>query len=108
MDIAFRDCLLVGGFCYVLILVDQLTRYNWAFGLKNLSSDTILSVIQLFCIAAGSLARCFYCNCDVKLFGTAIREYLINNQSTVVAAPAKWKSSNGLVESHWKIMVHMA
>jgi hypothetical protein len=108
MDITFGDCLLVGGFRYVLILVDQLTRYNWAFGLKNLSSDTILSVIQLFCIAAGSLARCFYCNCDVKLFGTAIREYLINNQSKVVPASAKWQLSNGLVESHWKTMVHMA
>jgi hypothetical protein len=26
----------------------------------------------------------------------------------VVAAPAKRQSSNGLVESHWKVMVHMA
>jgi hypothetical protein len=38
----------------------------------------------------------------------AISEYLINNQSKVVAAPAKRPSSNGLVESHWNIMVHMA
>jgi hypothetical protein len=57
MDIAYGDCLLVGGFCYVLILVDQATRCNWAFGLKNLSSDTILSAIQLFHSSAGSLPR---------------------------------------------------
>ena len=38
----------------------------------------------------------------------AISEYIIDNQSKVVAAPAKCQSSNGLVESHWKIMVHMA
>jgi hypothetical protein len=31
-----------------------------------------------------------------------------NNQSKVVAAPAKWQLSNGLVELHWKTMVHMA
>jgi hypothetical protein len=81
MDIAFRDCLSVGGFRYVLILVDQATRYNWEFGLKTLSSHAILSAIRLFCSAAGSLARCFYCYFDVKLFvfGTAIREYLIDN-----------------------------
>jgi hypothetical protein len=38
----------------------------------------------------------------------AISEYLIDNKLKVVAAPTKRQSSNGLVESHWKIMVHMA
>jgi hypothetical protein len=108
MDIAFGDCLSIGGFGYVLILVDQATRYNWAFGLKNLSSDSILSAIRLFCSATGSLAWCFYCNSDIKLFETVIREYLIDDQSKVVAAPAKQQSSNGLIKSHWKTMVHMA
>ncbi len=28
MDIAFGDCLSVGGFCYALILIDQATWYN--------------------------------------------------------------------------------
>ncbi len=107
MDIAFGDCLPISGFWYALIMVDRATRYNWAFCLKNLSLDAILAAIQLFCAAAGSLAQCFYCNCDLKLFGTAIGEYLIDNNSKVVAAPAKHQSSNGLVESHWKIMVHM-
>jgi hypothetical protein len=51
---------------------------------------------------------CFYCDCDAKLFGTAISKYLIDNNSKIVAAPAKHQSSNGLVESHWKVMVHMA
>jgi hypothetical protein len=49
----------------------------------------------------------FYSNCGVKLFCTAISEYLIDSNSKVVAAPAKCQSSNGLVESHWKTMVHM-
>ncbi len=48
MDIAFGDCLSIGGFRYVLVLVDCATQCNWAFGLKNLSSDTILAAIRLF------------------------------------------------------------
>jgi hypothetical protein len=107
MDIAVSDCLSVGSFRYALILVDRATQYNWAFGLKNLLSDAILDTIRLFCAAAGSLAQCFYCDCDIKLFGTAISEYLIDNDSKVVAVPAKCQLFNGLVESHLKIMVHM-
>ncbi len=87
--------------------MDCAPQYNWTFGLKLLSSDCILLALGLFWASAGALARCFYCDCDAKLFGTAISEYLIDNQSKVVAAPAKRQSSNGLVESHWKIMVHM-
>jgi hypothetical protein len=89
MDIAFGDCLSVGGFRYALSLVDQATRYKWAFGLQSFLSDAILSAIRLFWAVAGSLARCFYCDCDRKLFGMAISEYLIDNHSKVVVAPAK-------------------
>ncbi len=89
MNIAFGDCVSVGGYHFALVLVDRATRYNWAFGLKTLSSSCILSALQLFRAAAGSLAHCFYCDCNPKLFGTAISEYLINNQSKVVAALAK-------------------
>jgi hypothetical protein len=108
MDTAFRDCLSVGSYKCAPILVDRATQYNWTFGLKSLSSDYILLALQLFWASAGALTRCFYCDCDAKLFGTAILEYLINNQSKVVAALAKRQSSNGLVESHWKTMIHMA
>jgi hypothetical protein len=107
MDIAFGDCLSISGFQYALILVDRATRYNWTFGLKTLTSDSILSALCLFQASAGSLARCFYSDSDVKLFGTAISEYLIDSNSKVVTAPAKRQISNGLVESHWKTMVHM-
>ncbi len=83
-------------------------RYNWTFGLKSISSDHILGALRLFPASAGALARCFYCNCNAKLFGTAILEYLIDNTSKVVTAPEKCQSANGLVKSHWKTMVHMA
>jgi hypothetical protein len=35
-------------------------------------------------------------------------EYLINKSSKIVLAPAKRQSANGMVESHWKVMIHMA
>jgi hypothetical protein len=89
MDIAFGECLSVGGFQYTLILVDLATQYNWALGLQNLLLGAILSAIWLFWAAAGSLAICFYCDCDHKFLGTAISKYLIDNQSKVVVAPAK-------------------
>jgi hypothetical protein len=87
MDITFGDCLLVGGFRYVLILVDQATRHNLAFGLKNLLSDAILSAIRLFCSATGSLAWCIYCNCDVKFFGIWHHNQGISHQQPVQGSP---------------------
>jgi hypothetical protein len=108
MDIAFGDCLSVGGYNYALILVNCSSQYNWTFGLKSLNPNCILLALGLFWASAGGLAHCFYCDCDAKLFGTAILEYLIDNHSKVVAAPTKRQSSNGLIESHWKIIVPMA
>jgi hypothetical protein len=108
MDIAFGDCVPVGGNPYSLILVNRATHYNWTFGLKSLSSEDIISALCLFRAAAGPLARCFYLDCDLKFFGLAVGKYLIDGQSKVVAAPAKHLLANGLVELHWKVMVHMA
>jgi hypothetical protein len=62
---------------------------KWMFGLKSLSYEHILGALHLFCAAAGALAQCFYSDCDSKLFGTAILEYLINDNSKVITAPAK-------------------
>jgi hypothetical protein len=108
VDIAFGDCILVGGFWYSLVFVDQATRFNWVFGLKDLLSASILAAFRLFRTDAGSYAWCFRCNFDTKLFGTKIWEHLIDNASNIIAVAAGCQSSNGLVELHWKVMVHMA
>ncbi len=108
INIAFGDCISVGSFRYSLVFLDEATHYNWVFGLKDLSSASILAAFHLFHADAGSYARCFRCNCDAKPFGTKIREHLIDNASNIVAAAASHQSSNGLVELHWKVMVHMA
>jgi hypothetical protein len=86
----------VGGFCYALILVDQATCYNWVYGLKDLLGDSILLALCLFKADAGSYALCFRSDCDTKLFGTLIREHLINNNSNIMATAAGRQSANGL------------
>ncbi len=87
MDIAFGNCVFVGRYCYALILVDRATQYNWTFGLKTLSSADIISALRLFHAEAGSFARCFYSDCDLKLCGLVVSKYLINGQSKVAPAP---------------------
>ena len=62
VDITFGDCVLVGRFQYSIIFVDQATRYNWVFGLMNLSKDLILSAFCLFRVDAGPYTWCFCCD----------------------------------------------
>jgi hypothetical protein len=107
MEIAFGDCVSVGGFRYTLILVDRATRYNWVYGLKDLLAGSILSPLRYFKADAGSYAGCFRSGCDTKLFGTRIWEHLIDNNSNILATAAGHQLANGLVESHWKTMIHM-
>jgi hypothetical protein len=68
----------------------------------------IKAAFLAFCAEAGALARQFLCDCDEKLFGSNVRSFLHLHNSSIVASPAGRQSANGLVESHWKIMVHMA
>jgi hypothetical protein len=42
VDIGFGDCVSVSGFRYSLIFVDQATRYNCIFSLKDFSKESIL------------------------------------------------------------------
>ena len=108
VDIAFGDCVSVGGYKFALIFVDRATRYNWTFGLKSLQHTDIQAAFLAFRDEAGALARQFRCDCDEKLFGSAVRSFLHGHNSSIAATPAGRQSSNGLVESHWKKMVHMS
>ena len=110
MDIGFGDCITIGGARYCLVFVDRATRYNWVFPLKTLSSSDIVDAFNLFRAQAGRFATCFRCDCDEKLLGQTMKAYLTKpeNNSDIVGAAAGQQSSNGLVESHWKAMVHMS
>jgi hypothetical protein len=68
VDIAFRDWFALGGYQYALIFVDWATRYNWVFGLKDLSSNSSLLAFHLFCGDAGSYAHFFVLTATQNVF----------------------------------------
>jgi hypothetical protein len=108
LDIAFGDCMLVGGFKYALIFVGRALHYNWCFGLKSLHHKDILVVFLAYHAKARHLAKQLCCDCNEKLFGSKICSFLHMNHSSIVASPAGYQYTNGLVKLHWKIMVHMS
>jgi hypothetical protein len=108
MDIAFGNCVSVGGYKFALVFVDRATQYNWTFGLKSLQHGNIQAAFLAFHAKPGLFACQFRCHCDEKLFGSAVQSFLHTKNSSIAVSPAGRQSSNGLVESHWKIMVHMS
>ena len=100
VDIAFGDCMSVGGYKYALICVDRATCFNWCFRLKSLHHNDILSAFLAFRAEAGNLTRQFWCDCDEKLFGSHIWSFLHLQRSSIISSPAGRQSANGLVESH--------
>ena len=48
------------------------------------------------------------CDCYYKLFGNVTTRYLTSNKFDIMHAAVGRQSSNGLIESHWKAMVHMS
>ncbi len=96
----------IGGFKFDLMFVDCATRYTWTFRLKSLQHIDIQAASLAFWDKAGSLARQFRCNCNEKFLGSTVCSFLPLNHSSIAASPAGRQSSNGLIESHWKIMVH--
>ena len=108
LDIGFGDCTSVGGNRYVIVFVDRATRYNWVFGLKTLSAEDVRAAFLKFRAEAGGYARSFRCDCDTKLVGQEVRKFLSEQHSTIRSSGAHYQSGNGLVEAHWKTMVHMS
>jgi hypothetical protein len=59
VDIAFGNCVSVGGFKFALIFVDRAPRYNWTFGLKSLQHCDVHAACLAFRDKAGAFARQF-------------------------------------------------
>lgn len=78
------------------------------FPLRSLTKEEIKAGFNLFRAETGIFTKCFCCNCNSKLFGNIIKRYLASNQSDIIHVAAGRQSSNGLVESHRKTMVHIS
>ena len=108
MDIVYGDCPALGGFRYALLLVDVATRYCWIYGLTSMTSSHIVSALEQFRADAGGVPRRFHADFDKKLIGGQALKWILSNKSSIIAAPARRQSSNGLVERTWQTIVRMA
>ncbi len=59
VNIAFGDCVSVGGFKFALIFVNHATCYNWTFSLKLLQHCNVCAAFLAFRNEAGAFARQF-------------------------------------------------
>ena len=108
MDIGYGDCESVGGFRYVLLLVDRTTRNAWVYGLKTLSQDLIVQALEKFRLDAGALPKTLYTDFDKKLIAGTTEKWLTTNECKVLPAPPSHQDQNGLVERTWRTVVAMA
>ena len=107
VDIAFGGCMSVRGYKYALFLWIVLLISIGALG-SNCSITTISCRRFLPFAPRPGISPVSRRDCDEKLFGSHIRSFLHLEHSSIISSPAGCQSSNGLVESHWKIMVHMS
>ena len=108
MDIVFGDCVALGGYRYVLLLVDVATRYCWLYGMSSLSSTSITSALEQFKSDAGRLTHRFNSDFDRKLIGGNYLGWILSNGSNTIAAPAGCQSLNGLEELTWRNLTQMS
>ena len=60
MDIGYGDCISIGGFCYVLMLVDRTTCFQWLYGLKTMTQTNIIEALAKFQADASGLPDKIY------------------------------------------------
>ena len=106
-DIVFGSRVGISGTKYALLFVDRGTRCKFVYPLKDLKKDILPSFKQLVS-DLGFCPRRFISDCDKKLFGKAVRSYLVDKKSSITATPGGRQSQNGLCEANWKTIVKMA
>ena len=97
MDMVYGDCLSLGGFCYVLLLVDVGTRYCWLYGMTSLTYTHTIHAFDTFKSDVGRVPKKFHADFDNKLIGGDALRWILNSGSKVIAANAgrqsfKWSS----------------
>jgi len=82
LDIGYGDCKAVGGAKYVILLVDQATRFSWVYALRSLNHKEIISVLQQFMIDAGASPHRIYTDFDPKFLEPCGYLYCVGNQGS--------------------------
>jgi hypothetical protein len=77
MDIGYGDCVSIGGFRYVLLLVDRTTRFQWIYGLQTMTQENIIAALEKFHADAGGLPQKLYTDFDRKLMAGDTEKWLL-------------------------------
>ena len=107
-DLGYSDCASVGGIHYVLMAVDRATRYTWAFGLKSLVQEEIITGFTKFRLLFGNLPRRIYTDFDHHLLSGQTEQFLNKHGCETLGAPASRQHQNGLVQRQWQTLMSMA
>ena len=69
MDIGYGKGVVVGGYKYILILVDQCTTNSFVYSMHGCSGDDVCKALWKFFIDAGGFPRTIQCDFDSCLIG---------------------------------------
>ena len=68
-DIGYGDGISVGGYKYVLVLVDQCTINLFVYGMHGSSGANVCEALWKFFIDAGGFPKTLQCDFDTRLIG---------------------------------------
>ena len=108
MDIGYGDDVSIGGFKYVLILIDQCTRNSFVYGMHGSSGADVSEALWKFFIDAGGFPRTLQCDFDNRIIGGKAAALLRSHGVNIRAAPPYRQDKNGLVERRWQEITKMA
>eukprot|EP00957_Ditylum_brightwellii_P003892 296243-Ditylum_brightwellii.AAC.1 len=118
-DIVYGAGTAIGGYCYALWLINRHSHLIKEYPLRNMEKSELLATFKKFTRDnGGQVPWQMITNCDFKLIGGHIAEYLqciqsdpqadkLNSgQAFVLSTPAGHQNQNGLAEIKWRhIMV---
>ena len=108
MDIGYGDDVSIGGYKYVLILVDECTRNSFVYGMHGSSGADVSEALWIFFIDAGGFPKTLQCDFDSRIIGGKAAALLRSHGTRIRAAPPGRQDKNGLVERHWQELTKMA
>ena len=108
MDIGYGEGTSIGGYKYVLILVDQCTTESFVYGMHGASGSDVCKALWKFFIDAGGFPRTIQCDFDPRLIGGRAAALLRSHGTRICAAPPHRQDKNGLVERRWQSLTAMA
>ena len=108
MDIIFGEYVSLKVHIYAFLLVDVATRYCLLYGMSYLSSASITSALEAFKSESVKLPHLFQSEFDKNLINGKALQWIMANNSNIIAAPDGRQSSIVLAERTWCNLIQMS